>query len=178
MDPSWSDPHFLSRIQFAVTIMFHILFPTLTIGLGFYLVILEALWLAAGGDLYYRMYRFWVRIFAINFGVGVVSGIIMEFEFGTNWSCFSFLTANVFSPLLYYEVMTAFFLESGFLGIMLFRLEAGESGNPFPRHLPGGYRCHSFRLLDHGGQLMDADAGRLRNVGREIHGDQLCFRHL
>jgi cytochrome bd ubiquinol oxidase subunit I len=115
-----SDPLFLSRLQFAVTIMFHILFPVLTIGLGFYLFVVEALWLVSGEELYYRMYRYWVRVFAINFGVGVVSGIVMEFEFGTNWSRFSTITANIFSPLLYFEVMTAFFLEAGFLGIMLF----------------------------------------------------------
>jgi cytochrome bd ubiquinol oxidase subunit I len=114
------EPQFLSRVQFAVTIMFHILFPTLTIGLGFYLVVVEALWLWTRDELYYRMYRFWARIFAINFAVGVVSGVVMEFEFGTNWSRFSTIVANVFSPLLYFEVMTAFFLEAGFLYIMLF----------------------------------------------------------
>jgi cytochrome bd ubiquinol oxidase subunit I len=114
------DPHFLSRLQFAVTAMFHILFPVLTIGLSLYLVVVEALWLWTGDELYYRMYRFWARVFAIHFGVGVVSGIVMEFQFGTNWSRFSTITANVFAPFLYFEVMTAFFLEAGFLGIMLF----------------------------------------------------------
>ncbi|HEY3278117.1 MAG TPA: cytochrome ubiquinol oxidase subunit I [Syntrophorhabdaceae bacterium] len=115
-----TEPLFLSRLQFALTIMFHMLFPTLTIGLGFYLVVVEAFWLATKEEIYYRMYRFWARIFAINFGVGVVSGIVMEFQFGTNWSRFATITANVFSPLLYYEVMVAFFLEAGFLSIMLF----------------------------------------------------------
>jgi cytochrome bd ubiquinol oxidase subunit I len=114
------EPQFLSRVQFALTIMFHILFPTLTIGLGFYLLAVEALWLRTRDELYYRMYRFWARIFGINFAVGVVSGVVMEFEFGTNWSRFSTIVANVFSPLLYFEVMTAFFLEAGFLYIMLF----------------------------------------------------------
>ncbi len=114
-----SDPLFLSRLQFAVTIMFHIIFPTATIGLGLYLVILEALWLWRRDELYFRMCRFWGKIFAINFGVGVVSGVVMEFEFGTNWAAFSVLGANVFAPLLYFEVLTAFFLEAGFLGIML-----------------------------------------------------------
>ena len=115
-----SDPLLLSRLQFAVTIMFHIVFPTATIGLGLYLVIIEALWLAAKDELYYRMCRFWGKVFAINFAVGVVSGVVMEFEFGTNWARFSTLGANVFAPLLYFEVLTAFFLEAGFLGIMLF----------------------------------------------------------
>lgn len=110
----------LSRIQFAVTIMFHILFPTLTIGLGLFIVITEALWLVTKDQLYFRMSRFWTKIFAINFGIGVVTGIVMEFEFGTNWSRFSAAVANIFSPFLYFEVLTAFFLEAGFLGIMLF----------------------------------------------------------
>ncbi len=115
-----SDAVFLSRIQFAVTIMFHIIFPTATIGLGLYLVIAETLWLVTGQEVYYRMCRFWGKVFAINFGVGVVSGVVMEFEFGTNWARFSLAGANVFAPLLYLEVLTAFFLEGGFLGIMLF----------------------------------------------------------
>jgi len=114
------DTVFLSRIQFAVTTMFHILFPVLTIGLSFYLVVAESLWLLSRQEVYYRMVRFWVKIFAINFAIGVVSGIVLEFEFGTNFSQFSQRVSNVFSPLLAFEVMTAFFLEAGFLGIMLF----------------------------------------------------------
>ncbi len=114
------DTVLLSRIQFAVTTMFHILFPVLTIGLSLYLVIVEGLWLLNKQEIYYRMYRFWVKIFAINFAIGVVSGIVLEFEFGTNFSQFSQRVGNVFSPLLAFEVMTAFFLEAGFLGIMLF----------------------------------------------------------
>ena len=117
------DAVFLSRIQFAVTTMFHILFPVLTIGLALYLVVVEFLWLITKQEVYYRMYRFWIKIFAINFGVGVVSGIVLEFEFGTNFSRFSQMVGNVFSPLLGFEVMTAFFLEAGFLGIMLFGWE-------------------------------------------------------
>jgi cytochrome bd ubiquinol oxidase subunit I len=122
------EPIFLSRLQFALTIGFHILFPTLTIGLGLYLVVVEALWLWTRQELYYRMYRFWAKIFAINFAVGVATGVVMEFEFGTNWSRFAAAAANVFAPFLYFEVLTAFFLEAGFLGIMLFgwkRVRAG-----------------------------------------------------
>ncbi len=110
---------FLSRVQFALTTMFHILFPVLTMGLALFLVVLELLWLRTLEEIYYRMYRFWVKIFAINFGVGVVTGIVLEFEFGTNFSRFAQAVANVFAPLLAYEVLTAFFLEAGFLGIML-----------------------------------------------------------
>ncbi len=113
----------LSRIQFAVTTMFHILFPVLTIGLALYLVVVELLWLKTRQEVYYRIYRFWAKIFAINFGIGVVSGVVLEFEFGTNFSEFSQVVSNVFSPLLAFEVMTAFFLEAGFLGVMLFGWE-------------------------------------------------------
>lgn len=114
------DTILLSRIQFGVTTLFHILFPALTIGLSVYLVVVELLWLIRKEEIYYRIYRFWAKFFAINFGVGVVTGIVLEFEFGTNFSRFSQAAGNVISPLLAFEVMTAFFLESGFLGIMLF----------------------------------------------------------
>src|SRR5512136_2409378 len=114
------DAVFLSRVQFAVTTMFHILFPVLTIGLALYLVVVESLWLTKKQEIYYRMYRFWVKIFAINFAIGAVSGVVLEFEFGTNFSRFSQAVSNVFSPLLAFEVLTAFFLEAGFLGVMLF----------------------------------------------------------
>jgi len=110
----------LSRLQFGLTTAFHILFPTLTIGLAVYLVVVEALWLKTKHEIYYRMYRFWVKIFALHFAVGVVSGITLEFEFGTNFARFSEAVGNVLGPLFAYEGMTAFFLEAGFLGIMLF----------------------------------------------------------
>lgn len=114
------DVVFLSRLQFALTTAFHIIFPTLTIGLALYLVVVELLWLKTRSEIYYRMYRFWVKIFAIHFAVGVVTGITLEFEFGTNFARFSQAVANVIAPLMAYEGMTAFFLEAGFLGIMLF----------------------------------------------------------
>jgi len=114
------DPVLLSRWQFALTTLFHITFPTLTMGLAVYLVVVEILWLWKKEEIYFRMYRFWAKIFAIHFAVGVVSGIVLEFEFGTNFSRFSQSVANVFAPLMAYEAMTAFFLEAGFLGVMLF----------------------------------------------------------
>src|SRR5512136_35017 len=125
------DQLLLSRLQFAVTTMFHINFPVMTIGLSLYLVAVEALWLWKKEEIYYRMYRFWVKIFAINFGVGIVSGIVLEFEFGTNFARFSQAVANVFSPLLAFEVMTAFFLDAGFLGIMMFGWEKVPKGIHF-----------------------------------------------
>ena len=110
----------LSRLQFGLTTAFHILFPTLTIGLAFYLVVVEFLWLRTKNEVYYRMYRFWVKVFAVHFAVGVVSGITLEFEFGTNFASFAQAVGNVLGPLFAYEGMTAFFLEAGFVGIMLF----------------------------------------------------------
>ncbi len=125
------DTVLLSRIQFGVTTLFHILFPALTIGLSFYLVVVELFWMITKEELYYRIYRYWVKFFAVNFGVGVVTGIVLEFEFGTNFSRFSQAAANVISPLLAFEVMTAFFLESGFLGIMLFGWKRVSRGMHF-----------------------------------------------
>jgi cytochrome d ubiquinol oxidase subunit I len=110
----------LARIQFAFTISFHILFPAITIGLASYLAVLEALWLKTQKEVYRDLYHFWLKIFAVNFGMGVVSGLVMAYQFGTNWSRFSTFAGSVTGPLLTYEVLTAFFLEAGFLGVMLF----------------------------------------------------------
>ncbi|MYZ49733.1 cytochrome ubiquinol oxidase subunit I [Propylenella binzhouense] len=114
------DPVVLARVQFAFTMAFHILFPALSIGLGSYLAVLEGLWLLTGREAYMRLFRYWVRVFAIAFGMGVVSGIVMSYQFGTNWSGFSDKAGPVVGPLMGYEVLTAFFMEAGFLGIMLF----------------------------------------------------------
>ncbi len=114
------DPVLLSRIQFAFTVSFHILFPAFTIGLASWLAVLEWRWLRTGNALYLEVYRMWVKIFAVTFGMGVVSGVVMSFQFGTNWSVFSDRVGNVLGPLLAYEVLTAFFLEASFLGVMLF----------------------------------------------------------
>jgi cytochrome d ubiquinol oxidase subunit I len=118
--PTDADGLLLSRIQFAFTIGFHIIYPTLTLGLAGFLLLLEVQWLRTGDPLWRNLYRFWIKLFALAFGMGVVSGIVLSYEIGTNWSRFSQATANVIGPLLGYEVLTAFFLEAGFLGIMLF----------------------------------------------------------
>ncbi|HTC72108.1 MAG TPA: cytochrome ubiquinol oxidase subunit I, partial [Solirubrobacteraceae bacterium] len=110
----------LARIQFGFTISAHIIFPAITIGLASYLAVLEALWLWKKLRVYRDLYRFWSGIFAVNFGMGVVSGVVMAYQFGTNWSQFSAFAGSITGPLLAYEVMTAFFLEAGFLGVMLF----------------------------------------------------------
>lgn len=114
------DPILLARIQFAFTISFHIVFPAFTIGLASFLAMVEWRWLRTGNEVYRDIYKFWVKIFAVAFGMGVVSGVVMSYQFGTNWSVFSDKTANVLGPLLGFEVLTAFFLEASFLGIMLF----------------------------------------------------------
>lgn len=114
------DPILLARIQFAFTVSFHIVFPAFTIGLASFLAMVEWRWLKTGDQRYRDIYKFWVKIFAVAFGMGVVSGVTMSYQFGTNWSVFSDRVANVLGPLLGYEVLTAFFLEASFLGIMLF----------------------------------------------------------
>ncbi len=114
------DATVLARIQFAFTISFHIVFPAITIGLASYLAVLEGLHLKTKNPVYKSLYLFWSKIFAVNFGMGVVSGLVMAYQFGTNWSGFSEFAGSVTGPLLTYEVLTAFFLEAGFLGVMLF----------------------------------------------------------
>jgi cytochrome d ubiquinol oxidase subunit I len=114
------DTLILSRIQFGANISFHILFPTITIALGWVLLFFKLRFAATGEDAWMQAYRFWVKVFALSFAMGVVSGITMSFQFGTNWPGFMETVGNVAGPLLAYEVMTAFFLEAVFLGIMLF----------------------------------------------------------
>ncbi len=113
----------LARSQFAFTVVWHFLFPAFTIGLASYLAVLEAFWLATDKPVYLDTYRYWLKVFAVAFAMGVVSGLVMSYQFGTNWSVFSDKTAPVLGPLLGYEVLTAFFLEAGFLGVMLFGME-------------------------------------------------------
>ena len=114
------DPILIARIQYAFTVSFHIIFPAFTIGLASWLAVVEWLWLRTEKIIYQEIYRMWIKIFAVCFGMGVVSGIVMAYQFGTNWSMFSDKVGNVIGPLLGYEVLTAFFLEASFLGIMLF----------------------------------------------------------
>jgi cytochrome d ubiquinol oxidase subunit I len=125
------DPLLLSRIQFGFTISFHIMFPAITIGLGSYLAALEGLWLLRKEPVYLDLYHFWSKVFAINFGMGVVSGLVLAYQFGTNWSYFSAFAGGITGPLLSYEVLTAFFLEAGFLGVMLFGWEKVGAGLHF-----------------------------------------------
>jgi cytochrome d ubiquinol oxidase subunit I len=125
----------LARAQFAFTMSFHIVFPAFSIGLASYLAMLEALWLWTGREVFINLFNYWLKIFAIAFGMGVVSGIVMSYQFGTNWSAFSDKAGPVIGPLMAYEVLTAFFLEAGFLGVMLFGLKRV------------GHRLHFFATL-------------------------------
>ncbi|MBX9592427.1 MAG: cytochrome ubiquinol oxidase subunit I [Hyphomonadaceae bacterium] len=113
----------LARLQFAFTVSFHIVFPAFTIGLASYLAVLEGLWLYTGRNVFLALFNYWKKIFAVSFGMGVVSGLVMSYQFGTNWSVFSDKTGPILGPLLGYEVLAAFFLEAGFLGVMLFGME-------------------------------------------------------
>ncbi|ESQ88206.1 cytochrome D ubiquinol oxidase subunit I [Asticcacaulis sp. AC460] len=117
----------LARIQFAFTVSFHFLFPALSIGLASYLAVLNTVWVWKKDEAYLRLFNYWKTVFAVTFGMGVVSGIVMSYQFGTNWARFSDRAGAVIGPLMGYEVLTAFFLEAGFLGIMLFgRKRVGE----------------------------------------------------
>ena len=110
----------LARIQFAFTISFHIVFPAFTIGLASFLAVVEYRYLKTRDLIYLEIYKMWIKIFAVCFGMGVVSGVVMSYQFGTNWGAFSTKVGNVIGPLLGYEVLTACFLEASVLGIRLF----------------------------------------------------------
>lgn len=114
------DPLLLSRIQFAFVVSFHTIFPVFSIGLAAYIAVLEGLHYGTDDPVYEKISRFWTKVFAVVFGMGVVSGIVMAFQFGTNWSAYAYASANFLGPMLAYEVITAFFLEAGFLGVLLF----------------------------------------------------------
>lgn len=125
------DAAILARVQFAFTVSFHIIFPAFSIGLASYLFVLEGLWLKTRNQTYFELFNFWKTIFAVAFGMGVVSGIVMSYQFGTNWAVFSDKAGPVIGPLMGYEVLTAFFLEAGFLGVMLFGLKRVGPGLHF-----------------------------------------------
>lgn len=125
------DPLILSRIQFAFVVSFHAIFPVFTIGLASFIACLEGLYLKTGNKDWERLSKFWIQVFAVVFGMGVVSGIVMAFQFGTNWSQFSYTAANFLGPMLSYEVITAFFLEAAFLGVLLFGRDKVPQGIHF-----------------------------------------------
>src|SRR3981189_1081696 len=127
------DAEVLARAQFAFTMSFHIVFPAFSIGLASYLAVLEALWLWTGREVFINLFNYWLKIFAVGFGMGVVSGIVISYQLGTNWSAYADRTGPIVGPLMAYEVLTAFFLEAGFLGVMLFGMNrVGKT----PRFVP------------------------------------------
>ena len=150
----------LSRIQFGISIGFHILFPTLNLGLALFLVIMEAMWLTTKKPVYLSICKFWTKIFALTFGMGVVSGIVLAYQIGTNFGPFISKFGSVLGALFAYETITAFFLEAGFLGVMLFA---------FYGYLIGHLRNHGISLLDYVSQFMDANPLGLRADCWKIH---------
>jgi len=167
------DALMLARIQFGFTIAFHIVFPAFTIGLASYLAVLEGLWLATGRAVYLRLFRHWVRIFAVAFGMGVVSGIVMSYQFGTNWSVFSDRTGPVLGPLLGYEVLSAFFLEAGFLGVMLFGMNRVGRGMHFLATLmvAGGTLFSAFWILSVNSWMQTPAGFALNAAGQYVPAD-------
>ena len=150
----------LSRLQFAFTISFHIIFPSFSIGLAAWLTVLEALNLATGRPAYRVVFDFWLKIFGIAFGLGVVSGIVMAFQFGTNWNVLARMVGSIQGVLLRYETFTAFALEASFFGVLVFgRSRAAMVLFVLYRH--GGVGNDAVRILDHGQQQLDASTGRL-----------------
>jgi len=162
------DPLFLSRLQWAWVIAWHILLPAFTVGLASFIAVLEGLHFFTGKEVWFRISTFWTKIFAVSFGMGVVSGIIMPFQFGTNWSRFSDNVANVLSPMMAYEDLMAFF--SG--GILPWRAavqtQVGAALGAFSRRGHGRRRHADVLVLDSLGQQLDADADRLQGGRRPL----------
>ncbi|MBS3651017.1 cytochrome ubiquinol oxidase subunit I [Pseudaminobacter sp. 19-2017] len=158
------DALLLARIQFAFTVSFHFIFPAFTIGLASYLAVLEGLWLWTGRGVFIDVFHYWIKIFALSFAMGVVSGIVLTYQFGTNWSVFSDRTGAVIGPLLAYEVLTAFFLESGFLGIMLFGMTRVGKGLHFAATLlvAAGTLLSAFWIIA-ANSWMQTPSGHLTN---------------
>ena len=170
------DPEFLSRIQFAWVIGWHILLPAFTIGLASFIALLEGAYALTKRAVFLNLSQFWLRIFAISFGMGVVTGIVMPFQFGTNWSRFADVAGNIISPLLAYEGLTAFFLEATFLGVLLFGRKLVPPAMHFVAAVLVADRHAVVGVLDSGHQQLDADAGRLRDDRRPVLPEGLVRR--
>ncbi len=160
----------LARIQFAFTISFHFIFPAFSIGLASYLAVLEGLWLKTGRELYLNLFRYWLKIFAIVFAMGVVSGLVMSYQFGTNWSVFSDRAGPIIGPLMAYEVLTAFFLEAGFLGVMLFGMDRVGKGLHFAATLMValGTAVSAFWILSVNSWMQTPVGWALNDVGQFV----------
>ena len=167
------DAVLLARLQFAFTMGAHITFPAFSIGLASFLAVLEARWLWSGDDIFLSLFNYWKKIFAVTFGMGVVSGIVMSYQFGTNWSVFSDKTGPILGPLMGYEVMTAFFLEAGFLGIMLFGM--ARVGRPLHFFatcmVAGGTLLSSFWILAANSWMQTPQGFELNAAGQFVATD-------
>ncbi len=163
----------LARFQFAFTVSFHIIFPAFSIGLASYLAVLNALWLRTRDQTYLTLFDYWKKIFAVAFGMGVVSGIVMSYQFGTNWSVFSDKAGPVIGPLMAYEVLSAFFLEAGFLGIMLFgRKRVGDGLHMFATAMVAGGTLMSATWILAVNSWMQTPAGySINDVGQFVPED-------
>ncbi|MFC0446067.1 cytochrome ubiquinol oxidase subunit I [Pseudidiomarina halophila] len=173
---STADALLLARIQFAFTVAFHIIFPAFTIGIASYLAVLEGLYLKTRNPVYQKLFRFWLKIFAVAFGMGVVSGIVMSYQFGTNWSVFSDKAGPVIGPLMGYEVLTAFFLEAGFLGVMLFGMNrVGEGLHFFATLMVAiGTAISAFWILSVNSWMQTPAGFGMNEVGQYIVEDWLA----
>lgn len=173
------DALLLARIQFAFTVSFHFIFPAFTIGLASYLAVLEGLWLWTGRSVYLDLFRYWIKIFALSFAMGVVSGIVLSYQFGTNWSVFSDRAGPVIGPLMAYEVLTAFFLEAGFLGIMLFGMTRVGKGLHFTATLAVavGTLLSSFWILSANSWMQTPTGHAINEAGQFVPVDwwQIVF---
>lgn len=167
------DPVLLARIQFAFTIGFHIVFPAFSIGLASYLAVLEGLWLLTGRQVFLDLFQYWLKIFSIGFAMGVVSGVVMSYQFGTNWGGFSYKAGPVVGPLMGYEVLTAFFLEAGFLGIMLFGMTRVGRGLHYLATLlvAAGTLLSAFWILSANSWMQTPQAYAIDPAGRFVPTD-------
>jgi cytochrome d ubiquinol oxidase subunit I len=174
-----ADAVLLARIQFAFTVSFHFVFPAFTIGLASYLAVLEGLWLWTGRAVFLRLFRYWLKIFALTFAMGVVSGIVLSYQFGTNWSAFSDRAGPVIGPLMAYEVLTAFFLEAGFLGVMLFGMSRVGKGLHFTATLAVaiGTLLSAFWILAANSWMQTPTGHATNEVGQFVPADwwQIIF---
>ena len=160
------DPVMLARIQFAFTVSFHIVFPAFTIGLSAYIAVLLLLWGRTKNEKFLRLARFWTKIFAVSFAMGVVSGIVLSYQFGTNWSRFSVFTGNVIGPLIGYEVLTAFYLEATFFGGFAAWLDPLSA---MADHDSGGARCaRASESFDEPTWILFASGGYTQRL-RPVH---------
>jgi cytochrome d ubiquinol oxidase subunit I len=170
------DPLILARAQFGFTVAVHIIFPIFSIGLASYLAVLETLWLKTGREVYLQLFKYWLKIFATGFAAGVVSGLVMSYQFGTNWSVFSDKAGPILGPLMAYEVMSAFFLEAGFLGVMLFGLERVGKRLHYMATLAVGFGTFisAFWILSANSWMQTPQGYAINDVGQFVPVDWLA----